>query len=132
MRAAVLADIHGNLRAFRAVLDDLKRTAPDIVVHGGDLSFGGAEPAEIVDEVRSLGWPGVYGNADEVLWSDQRVNQMANDRPAFAPIAAALREIVEWTLPRMGEDRVAWLRQLPIVYQGGQFAVVHARVEDVW
>lgn len=132
MSVAILADIHGNLRALRAVLDDLKLTAPDIVVHGGDLSFGGAQPAEIVDEIRSLGWPGVYGNADELLWSNHRINKMADDRPAFVPIAAALREIVEWTLPRIGEDRVAWLRQLPMAHRGEQFAVVHASVEDVW
>src|SRR5437868_15108181 len=103
MRVAILADIHGNLRAFRAVLRDLKLTAPDVVLHGGDLSFGGAQPAEIVDEIRALSWPGVYGNADVVLWSQQRINRMASDRPAFVPIAATLREIVQWTLPQMGQ-----------------------------
>jgi predicted phosphodiesterase len=36
MRVAVVTDIHGNRRAFQ-VLDDLKRVAPDLVVHGGDL-----------------------------------------------------------------------------------------------
>ena len=37
MRVAVVTDIHGNRRAFEAVLADLKRIAPDLIVHGGDL-----------------------------------------------------------------------------------------------
>src|SRR5207302_7945171 len=28
----------------------------------------GAQPAAVVDRVRELGWPGVVGNTDEVLW----------------------------------------------------------------
>ena len=36
MRLAVLADIHGNIYALEAVLADLKRQAPDVVVVLGD------------------------------------------------------------------------------------------------
>src|SRR5437870_10090875 len=69
MRLAVLSDIHGNLTAFEPVLADLKSVvAPDLVVHGGDLAANGARPAEIVDAIRDLGWPGVCGNTDEMLW----------------------------------------------------------------
>jgi 3',5'-cyclic AMP phosphodiesterase CpdA len=60
MRIAILSDAHGNLRAFQAVLADLRQVAPDLVVHGGDLAYGGARPAEIIDQVRSLGWPRKY------------------------------------------------------------------------
>ena len=35
MRIAVVSDIHGNRTAFEAVLADLQRTAPDVVLHGG-------------------------------------------------------------------------------------------------
>lgn len=34
MRVAVVTDIHGNRRAFQAVLEDLRQVAPDLVVHG--------------------------------------------------------------------------------------------------
>ena len=37
MRVAVVTDIHGNRRALKAVLGDLKQVAPDLIVHGGDL-----------------------------------------------------------------------------------------------
>ena len=65
MRVAVLTDIHGNRRAFQAVLADLKQAAQDLVVHGGDLVFGGAHPREIIDEIRGLGWSGVLGNTSD-------------------------------------------------------------------
>jgi len=65
MRIAIISDIHDNLTAFEAVLADLGKTAPDLVLHGGDLVGGGSSPAEVVDRVRDLGWLGVFGNSDE-------------------------------------------------------------------
>jgi len=50
---------NGNLRAFEAVLADLRQVAPDLAVQGGDLAYGGTHPAEIIDQIRALGWPGV-------------------------------------------------------------------------
>ncbi len=77
MRVAIVSDIHGNRRALEAVVADLRQIAPDVVVHGGDLAAGGAHPAEIIDQVRSLGWPGVRGNTDEMLWAPQRLAEYA-------------------------------------------------------
>jgi predicted phosphodiesterase len=67
MRVAIVSDVHGNRRAFEAVLADLRRVATDLILHGGDLAYGGAHPAEVIDQVRSLGWAGVRGNTDEML-----------------------------------------------------------------
>ena len=67
MRIAVVSDIHGNRTALEAVLKDLRLTAPDLILHGGDLADGGSSPVEIVDRVRDLGWKGVVGNTDEML-----------------------------------------------------------------
>lgn len=63
MRIAIISDIHGNLPAFEAVLEDLLQSSPDLIFHGGDLATNGANPAAIVDQIRELGWPGVMGNA---------------------------------------------------------------------
>lgn len=43
MRIAVVSGIHGNLTALKAVIADLAETAPDVVVHGGDLADGGRD-----------------------------------------------------------------------------------------
>jgi putative phosphoesterase len=37
---AVLADVHGNATALAAVLEELEREKPDLVVHCGDLTWG--------------------------------------------------------------------------------------------
>ena len=61
MRIAIVSDIHGNLTAFEAVLADVRETSPDLILHGGDLADSGSSPAEIVDQIRDLGWQGVAG-----------------------------------------------------------------------
>ncbi|MGI8564344.1 MAG: metallophosphoesterase family protein [Candidatus Dormibacter sp.] len=67
MRLAIVSDIHGNLAALEAVIADLERQGPDLVVHGGDLALNGPRPVEVLDRVRALGWPGVVGNTDQAL-----------------------------------------------------------------
>jgi predicted phosphodiesterase len=81
MSVAIVSDVHGNLRAFQAVLADLRQVAPDLVVHGGDLAYGGTHPAEIIDQVRSLGWLGVRGNTDEMLWAPEGLTKFAATTP---------------------------------------------------
>ena len=81
MRVALVADIHGNLTALEAVVADLRRRAPDVVVHGGDLALMGPRPAEVVDRVRELGWPGVVGNTDELLWRPDDISVSLCVRP---------------------------------------------------
>ena len=66
-RIAIVSDLHGNLSAFEAVLADLRSAAPDLVLHGGDLADPGSSPVEVIDQIRDLGWSGVYGNTDEML-----------------------------------------------------------------
>src|ERR1700682_188906 len=111
MRIAIVSDIHGNLRAFRAVLADLRGVAHDLVVQGGDLAFGGAHPAEIIDEIRALKWPGVKGNTDEVFWYAEPLTKMAAN-PKLAALAGALQELIPPTRARIGEERLVWLAKL--------------------
>src|SRR5215472_239228 len=94
MRVAVVTDIHGNRRALQAVLADLKHVAPDLILHGGDLVFGGTRPADVIDEIRSLGWPGVLGNTDEVLWTEEWLTEMNTAHPKLTPLLGRLRELI--------------------------------------
>src|ERR1041384_2820505 len=67
MRIAVVADIHGNVRALRAVMDDLKQVAPDRVINLGDTVSGPLEAAETADVLISLAWTTIRGNHDRWL-----------------------------------------------------------------
>ena len=132
MRVAIVSDIHGNRRALEAVVADLRQIAPDVVVHGGDLAAGGAHPAEIIDQVRSLGWPGVRGNTDEMLWAPQRLAEYAATNPKIAPILAMVQETIHPTLASIGEERLRWLEGLPALYSQPGFSLVHASPDDLW
>ena len=62
MKLAVISDIHGNLLALRAVLDDIARQSVDQTVNLGDLLSGPLQPAETADLLMALGLPTIRGN----------------------------------------------------------------------
>jgi predicted phosphodiesterase len=132
MRVAIVSDIHGNRRAFEAVLADLRQVAADVVVHGGDLASGGAHPAEIIDQIRSLGWPGVCGNTDEMLWAPERLAEFAAAEPKLAALMARVQETIPPTRASIGEERLRWLEGLPCLYSQPGFSLVHASPDDLW
>jgi predicted phosphodiesterase len=132
MRVAVVTDIHGNRRALEAVLADLKQSSPDLIVQGGDLAFGGAHPGEVIDQVRSLGWPGVAGNTDEVLWTQERLTEMAAAHPKLSSLLSRLQELVAPMCSHIGDGRLSWMKTLPTVHLGDGFAVVHASPRNLW
>ena len=130
MRIAVVSDIHGNLTALEAVIADLRTVAPDLVVHGGDLC-GGARSAAVIDRIRELGWSGVYGNTDEMLWLPGK----ADDYLAGADLhrmRAIVAEQISFTLGDIGADRLAWLRALPLRWAADDIAVVHSTPDSAW
>jgi putative phosphoesterase len=132
MRIAVVSDIHGNLTALEAVLADLKLTSPDLIFHGGDLGYGGARPAEVVDRIVELGWPGVCGNTDEMLWAPEELQKFAEKSPTFQWMFSAIQDIAPEVAARLGEDRMRWLKALPCAQRLSSMALVHASPSDLW
>ena len=132
MRIAIVSDIHGNRTAFEAVLADLRQTSPDLILHGGDLADGGASPVEIVDRIRDLGWQGVVGNTDEMLFMPESLTEFGKQSPKLQPLFAVIEEMAVATREALGEERLAWLRGLPRVQIHGPMALVHASPESPW
>ncbi len=132
MRIAIVSDIHGNRTAFEAVLADLRQTSPDLILHGGDLADAGAGPTEIVDRIRDLGWPGVVGNTDEMLFQPESLDRFASQSTAPPSLWAAVREMAAATREALGEQRLAWLRGLPRTQIHGPSALVHASPNSPW
>ena len=93
MRTAIVSDIHGNRTAFEAVLADLRQTAPDLILHGGDLGDNGSSPVEVVDRIRDLGWRGVFGNTDEAIARPETLEESATQSPAPRSLWDAVREM---------------------------------------
>jgi putative phosphoesterase len=132
MRIAIVSDIHGNLTALEAVIADLRETAPDLILHGGDLPHGGARPAEIVDRIRGLGWQGVLGNTDEMLFLPQSLTEFAAQVPHLHSLFAVIGEMAKWTREALGDERIAWLKELPLTQTQGPIALVHASLASTW
>jgi len=134
MRTAIISDIHGNLAALEAVLADVRVASPDLVVQGGDLAMGGHRPAEVVDRIRELGWPGVVGNTDEVLWNDESRAALERSAPKLGPLLRIIFDDAAATTKLLGEERVAWLRGLPAEWRSSdaQIALVHASPGNLW
>ena len=133
MPLAIVSDIHGNLTALKAVVADIERRDVDRVLQGGDLAFAGCRPAEVIDLVRDLGWNGILGNTDEVLWRpEERAVQERNApklrdllRVLFEDYAPATRELI-------GDERMDWLRRLPAEHREGGLLLLHASPGDLW
>ena len=132
MRIAIVSDIHGNLAALDAVLDDLRAASPDLVLHGGDLAAGGARPVEVIDRVRGLGWQGVLGNTDELLFNPASLTEFAARSPHLKTLFAAIEETAAVTRERLGAERLAWLESLPRTQNAAAIALVHASPASVW
>lgn len=132
MRIAIVSDVHGNRTAFEAVLADLRQTSPDLVLHGGDLADFGANPANIVDRIRDLGWQGVIGNGEEALSTPRTLEDFAVNSSAPASLWAAIREMMTATRELLGMERIDWLRRLPRIHNHDRTVLVHASPDSAW
>jgi predicted phosphodiesterase len=132
MRVAIVSDIHGNLTAWEAVLDDIRSVAPDVVLHAGDLADGGSSPAAIVDCIRAFGWAGVQGNGDEMLSRPESLDEFISQSTAPPTLWYAVREMAAWTRASLGKERLSWLGQLPLALTTDELAVVHASPDHSW
>jgi putative phosphoesterase len=133
MALAIVSDVHGNLTALDAVVADIERRDLDGVVQGGDLALAGAQPAEVIDRVRELGWPGVVGNTDELLWRPRERARQERLAPKLKALLGLLfGEYAPATLERIGSERLRWLRRLPFEHRVDDVMVLHASPGDLW
>ena len=101
MRVAALYDIHGNLPALDAVLEEVDAVGADTIVVGGDVASG-PMPVETLDVLRGRGAHFVRGNADRVL--DLR----------GADTGELWMKARRWVAARLGRERLEFLAALPV------------------
>mgnify|MGYP001467594124 CR=1 FL=1 len=121
VRYAILGDIHSNLEALEAVLSALESERIDHYVCVGDVVGYGADPKACLDRTREICDVVVAGNHDLAVagtLSMEFFNEYAK--------AAIL-----WTREQLGEDDVAWLRDLPLQADVDRNTMlVHSTVHD--
>lgn len=67
MKAAVISDIHGNMQALEAVLNDLKSRGCEKIICLGDLAMAGPQPSETVSFIMGQSWEIIQGNTDKMI-----------------------------------------------------------------
>jgi putative phosphoesterase len=67
LRIAVISDVHGNLSALEAVLDDISHHGADLTVSLGDHLSGPFDPVGVAERFLQLAIPCVRGNHDRWL-----------------------------------------------------------------
>ncbi len=108
MRVAALYDIHANLPAREAVLEEIAVLRLDRLVIGGDV-LPGPMPRETLDALARLSLPVEFirGNGDRAV-----LEQMSGTESEGLPVPA--REAVRWVAEQLtDEDRLALERWLP-------------------
>jgi putative phosphoesterase len=116
MTIAALYDIHGNLPALEAVLEDVRRASVDEIIVGGDV-LPGPMPTETLDLLLSIDTPirFLMGNGDrETLAHGAGVESSA--------IPPAFREAMRWVARQLSDAHARAVGAWP----ASQSAVIEA------
>lgn len=116
MRIGFVSDIHGNLPAFKVVLERLEGIE---VYCLGDLVGYNPYPNEVIEIVRKRGINCIMGNHDYAV--------LTGDVSNFSYIAA---EAVMWTKKRTSDNNLKFLASLPKVLSKRGFYMVHGSPRD--
>lgn len=102
MRAAILADIHGNAPALEAVLEDVQQFDVDHLYHLGDAFNGPVDPAGVARLLHALPMAHVRGNGERMI--------LAGDSAQRSASAAFARE-------RLSAEDLEWIDSWPGVHR---------------
>lgn len=119
-RTAILSDIHANLHALCAVMEDVLAMQCTDFVCLGDVVGYNAFPRECLDYIRNAGCYVVKGNHDEEVGS-----------PSIAKMNPIARQAMDWTRAQLDDEQLQWLSRLQYrrnvrTDTGNTFTMVHA------
>jgi predicted phosphodiesterase len=118
MRLAALYDIHGNLPALEAVLEDVRAAQVDGIVIGGDI-VPGPMPRETLARILDVGVPvhGIHGNGELAVLA-----QVGDPDPGAvaywgtvsgAPPPEPVRDVLRWTAGQLEPEHRCLLASWP-------------------
>ena len=120
MRYAIFSDIHGNLPAWNAVLNDMRSQDVDRFVCLGDIVGYGPKPQEVLDGIRSVTSNIVIGNHDAAA-AGTFDDSIFNDKA---------RKAIQWTRNQLNKKSLKFLRDLPLVIEDEDIFFVHAEMSE--
>lgn len=116
MRYAIIGDIHANLAAFKAVLEDIERQGGAKKIWClGDIVGYGPDPHQCLELLRQTNHTGVAGNHD---WA--AIGKI--DTSDFNPDAVIA---CRWTATRLTQEDKDYLAALPLTVEEDEFTLAH-------
>jgi len=100
MKIAALSDIHSNVFALHAVVQDAERRGVDLVVNLGDALYGPIAPKATFDYLKKNDFVTICGNQDRLLFEATSKDVESNPTLRFV-------------LDELGEEPLGWLKTLP-------------------
>lgn len=121
MELAIISDVHANVDALRAVLDDIRSNGAPEVLCLGDLVGYNSFPRETLTLLRDSGVRSVHGNHD----------LMALARLSDAGCGSLGRKAMRWTREVLTEEDRWYLATLPgELRAAGDLLCVHSALGD--
>ena len=119
-----MADIHANLAAFNAVLDDMEqRGGVEEIWCLGDIVGYGPDPHECIERLQRYNHVCVAGNHD---WA--AIGKISTAE--FNPDAALA---CQWTTRQLSQADIQYLETLPLTIDKDKFTLVHGSPrEPIW
>ncbi|MBI3274826.1 MAG: metallophosphoesterase [Methylocystis sp.] len=104
MKLALISDIHANLEALQATLDEISARGVDRIVCLGDIVGYNANPAECIALLQQFDALCIAGNHDRAVCGQIGAETFSN----------AAARAVAWTRARLGADALDFLGALPL------------------
>ncbi|HEY4284844.1 MAG TPA: metallophosphoesterase family protein, partial [Chthoniobacterales bacterium] len=123
-RIAVFSDIHSNLEAFQAVIEDMRSIKLGRMICLGDIVGYAASPKECVELVRSLGCEVLMGNHDLAVI----------DNPTMLEMREAAAKGILFARQQLPPDAATFLLSLPMTAIHGHCQFVHSSLDhpEAW
>ncbi|HSR11943.1 MAG TPA: metallophosphoesterase family protein, partial [Thermodesulfobacteriota bacterium] len=124
MLIACISDLHANLPALEACVEDAKRRGVEKVICAGDMTGYGPFPGEVCRFLKERRIPAVFGNYDRKV-----MEVLREGNSAAAGMKSKKRDVLMWAARRLGREGMEYLSGLPehlsLRVQGHRIHVVH-------
>lgn len=128
MRAAIVSDVHGNIRGLDACLADLaEQGGADAILGAGDYCMDGPRPREVLERLEEIGALCLRGNTDRYIAG-------GDDSEALRAGDEVEADAFAWQREQLGEAWLERLRAFPFALRigsaGNELLVVHANPQN--
>ena len=124
MKIAVISDVHANLHALTAVINDFQKRGIERIFALGDYAMAGAQPVETMKFVLTQNWDMIQGNTDELIahYNDEVYNLVKKTFPVMG-------EALKYDVSILPTEYIEFLKNLPkekfIEIDGVRIHLVH-------